>query len=178
MGLYIFNFITKLSLPLYLGSSFLHCGGVAGCVPCTYNKSQFGKKGLTIHRTLICFNLSMDITSPVCVGPDLLHDKRVFGVWVCMYKKGWVDWKGLTIFNNQISFFLSKGSVNFQLHYRSVPASVPWMDCGRVPVCVPCTYKESWFGQKGLTIDGTVMHFNFSLDVTSPVCVGPDLLHG
>ena len=43
-----------------------------------------------------------------------------------MYKKGWVDWKGLTIFNNQISF-LSNGSVNFQIYYQIVPASVPWI---------------------------------------------------
>ena len=43
-----------------------------------------------------------------------------------MYKKGQVDWKGLTIFNKQISF-LSNGSGNFQLHYRIVPVSVPWI---------------------------------------------------
>ena len=41
-----------------------------------------------------------------------------------------------------------------------------------------CTYKELWFGQKGLTIDGTLICFNFSMDVPSPVCSGPDLLHG
>ena len=41
-----------------------------------------------------------------------------------------------------------------------------------------CTYKESWFGQKGLTIDGTVILFNFSMEVTSPISLGPDLLHG
>ena len=69
-------------------------------MPCTYKESRFGKKGLTIDRTLICFNFSVEVTSPVCVGPDVLHGKRVLGIWVCMYKKGWVDWKGLTIFNN------------------------------------------------------------------------------
>ena len=41
-----------------------------------------------------------------------------------------------------------------------------------------CTYKELWFGQKGLTIDGTLICFNFSMEVTSPVCAGSDLLHG
>ena len=41
-----------------------------------------------------------------------------------------------------------------------------------------CIYKEFWFGQKGLTIDGTVICFNFSVEVTSPVCAVPDLLHG
>ena len=74
-----------MSLSLYLVSSFLYCGGVAGCVPCTYNKLGFGQKGLTIDRTLICFNFSMDVPSPVCVGPDVLHGKRVFlglGVYV------------------------------------------------------------------------------------------------
>ena len=41
-----------------------------------------------------------------------------------------------------------------------------------------CIYKELWFGQKGLTIDGTLIRFNFSVEVTSPVCAVPDLLHG
>ena len=81
-------------------------------MPCTYNESQFGQKGLTIDRTLIHFNFSVEVTSPVCAGPDLLHGKIVLGVWVCMCKKSWVDWKGLTVFNNQISF-LSRGSVKY-----------------------------------------------------------------
>ena len=41
-----------------------------------------------------------------------------------------------------------------------------------------CTYKELQFGQKGLTIDGTLICFNFSVEMTSPICAGPDLLHG
>ena len=43
---------------------------------------------------------------------------------------------------------------------------------------MPCTLKESWFSQKGLTNDGTLICFNFSMEVTSPVLAGPDLLHG
>ena len=41
-----------------------------------------------------------------------------------------------------------------------------------------CIYKELQFGQKGLTIDGTLIRFNFSVEVTSPVGAVPDLLHG
>ena len=43
---------------------------------------------------------------------------------------------------------------------------------------MPYIYKELWCGQKGLTIDGILIHFNFSVEVTSPVCAVPDLLHG
>ena len=73
-----------MSLPLHLGSSFLHCGTVVGYVPCMYKKLQFGQKELTIDGTLIRFNFSMDITLSVYVGPDVLHGKGVLGVWVCM----------------------------------------------------------------------------------------------
>ena len=41
-----------------------------------------------------------------------------------------------------------------------------------------CIYKELRLGQKGLTIDGTLICFNFSVEVTSPLCAVPDLLHG
>ena len=43
---------------------------------------------------------------------------------------------------------------------------------------MPCTYGVVRCGQKGLTIDGTLICFNFSVEVTSPVCAVPDLLHG
>ena len=98
-----------------------------------------------------------------------------------MYKKGQVDWKGLTIFNNQISFFCPRGLYIFNFIAKvSLPLYLgsSFLHCGRVSVCIPCTYNNLWFGRKRLTIDGTVMHFNFSMDVTSPVCAGPDLLHG
>ena len=101
-----------MSLSLYIESTFLHCGRVPGCVPCTYKELQCGQKGLTIDGTLIHFNFSVEVTSPVCTVPDLLQGKRVLGVWVYMYKKSCVDWKGLTVFNNQISF-LSRGSVKY-----------------------------------------------------------------
>ena len=111
----------------YLGFSLLSCRRVPGCVHYAYKKAWFGQKGLIIDRTLTRFILCMDVTLSVYVGPGLfLHSKRVFRIWVCMYKKHRVDWKGLTIFNNQISF-LSNESVNFQLCYQIVPASVPWI---------------------------------------------------
>ena len=43
---------------------------------------------------------------------------------------------------------------------------------------MPYTYNKLQFGQKGFTVDGTLIHFNFSVEVTSPVCAGPDLVHG
>ena len=43
---------------------------------------------------------------------------------------------------------------------------------------MPCTYNKLRFGQNGLTVDGTLICFNFSIEVTSPVCAVPDLLHG
>ena len=41
-----------------------------------------------------------------------------------------------------------------------------------------CTYNKLQFGQNGLTVDGTLIRFNCSMDVPSPVCAGPDVLHG
>ena len=52
-----------------------------------------------------------------------------------------------------------------------------FLHCAKVPGCVSCTYKELWYGQKVLTIDESLIHFNFSVEVTSPACAGPDLLH-
>ena len=111
---------------VYLGLSPLSCTRVPGCVHYSYKKPWFGQKGSIIDGTLIHFNLYMDVTLPVYIEPGLLHSKRVSGVWVFIYKKGQVDWKGLPIFINQISF-LSNRSVNFQLCYQIVPASLPWI---------------------------------------------------
>ena len=51
------------------------------------------------------------------------------------------------------------------------------LSCERVPGCVQYTYKNTWFGEKGLIIDRTLTHFNLCMDVTLSVYVGPSLLH-
>ena len=99
---------------------------------------------------------------------------------MCMYKKGQVDSKGLTIFNNQISF-LSNGSGNFQLHYQIVPVSVPWIEFLTLwRSCWVCALylQQIAVWSERVNCNGTLIRFNFSIEVTSPVCVGPDLLHG